>query len=127
MKPVELFAPALYWRLTEAERNKYRCGPGRGLLERLVPETAYGLCITPACSIHDFMYSIGEDDKDKEDADAVFLNNMVRIIEAHTENQILLCLRLRRAKTYYQMVKIFGGPAFWAQKNLASEVQLVLA
>ena len=126
MREVELFAPPEYWRLTDEERDRYRCGPGRGVLERLVPENIYGLCITPACGIHDFMYFIGEDDYDKTDADDVLLNNMVRIIEAHTTNQVLLCLRLRRAKTYYQAVKVFGGPAFWNSKNKASEVGLVL-
>jgi hypothetical protein len=124
---VELFAPPLYWNLTNEERDRYRCGPGRGVLERIVPETVYGLCITPACAIHDFMYSVGEDDYDKIDADDVFLNNMVRIIEAHTTSKILLCLRLRRAKTFYQMVKIFGGPAFWKDKNKVTEVGFVSA
>jgi hypothetical protein len=123
---VELFAPPEYWRLTDEERSQFRCGPGRGVLEWLVPETMYGLTITPACAIHDFSYRIGQNDQDKTDADDVFLNNMVRIIEAHTNNKILLCLRLRRAKTYYQMVKQFGGVAFWSGKNLPSEMGLVL-
>lgn len=119
---VELFAPPEYWKLTNEERAQFRCGPGRGVLEQLVPDTVWGLCITPACAIHDFMYRVGENDQDKVDADDVFLNNMVRIIEAKTRNQILLCLRLRRAKTYYHAVKVFGGPAFWSGKNKASEM-----
>jgi hypothetical protein len=93
----------------------------------LVPETVYGLNITPACAIHDFMYAIGQNDQDKTDADDVFLNNLVRIIEAKTDNKILLYLRLRRAKTYYQAVKVFGGPAFWTNKNKPQEVGLVAA
>ena len=127
MRPVELFAPAAFWRLPESERVKLRCGPGRGILERLVPETIYLLTITPACAIHDFMYKIGETDQDKVDADDVFLNNMIRIIEANTTNKQLMCLRLRRARIYYGAVKFFGGPAFWAGKNKPSEVGLVLA
>ena len=127
MKPVELFAPAEYWRLPESERAKLRCGPGRGVLEKLVPETVYLLTITPACAIHDFMYKIGETDQDKVDADDVFLNNMIRIIEANTTNKQILCLRLRRVRIYYMAVKFFGGPAFWKDKNKKSEVGLVLA
>lgn len=125
MKQVELFAPPEYWLLTDEERAQFRCGPGRGVLEHIVPETVWGLCITPACAIHDFMYRIGENDQDKTNSDDVFLNNMVRIIEAQTCNKILLCLRLRRAKTYYQMVRIFGGPAFWLHKNKANEMGVV--
>ena len=121
MRPVELFAPAAFWRLPESERVKLRCGPGRGILERLVPETIYLLTITPACAIHDFMYKIGETDQDKVDADDVFLNNMIRIIEANTTNKQLMCLRLRRARIYYGpssfLAVLLFGPVRTKQAN----------
>ena len=121
MNPVELFAPAAFWRLPESERVKLRCGPGRGILERLVPETIYLLTITPACAIHDFMYKIGETDQDKVDADDVFLNNMIRIIEANTTNKQLMCLRLRRARIYYGpssfLAVLLFGPVRTKQAN----------
>ena len=122
---VELFAPTEYWKLTDEERAQFKCGPGRGVLEWLVPETVWGLSVTPACAIHDYMYWVGENDQDKVDADDVFLNNMVRIITAQTPNKILLCLRLRRAKIYNKAVVVFGGPAFWSHKNLPSEMKFV--
>jgi hypothetical protein len=122
---VDLFAPPEYWDLTEEERKYFRCGPGRGILERLVPETAYGLRLSAACSIHDFMYRYGFTDQDKVDADEVFLNNMIRIIEVKTSSKILMFLRLRRARTYYLAVKLFGGPAFWNGKNKNEEMEKI--
>jgi hypothetical protein len=126
MNQVSLYAPPEYWKLTEEERRQFRCGPGRGILERLVPETVWGLCITPACGIHDFMYRTGEPtDQGKADADEVFLNNMIRLVEAGTKSYVLLWLRLRRAHTYYQAVRYFGGLAYWHDKNKLSEMGLV--
>ena len=122
---VELFAPASFWTLDEGELKQLRCGPGRGLLELLVPETIYGLRITTACAIHDFMYRLGGNDKDKCEADDVFLNNMIRIIEAHTKNRVVLWARLKRAQLYYQVVRNFGGPAFWMGKNKQSELGVI--
>lgn len=128
MKEVKLFAPAEYWKLTEEERANFRCGPGRGILERIVPETVYGLCITPACAIHDFMYKVGPPTGEgKQEADTVFLNNMVRIVEANTTKLPLLYLRLWRVRTYYIMVSRFGGVAYWHDKNHPSEMGLVAA
>ena len=119
-----LFAPPAYWRLPEDERKSLRCGPGRGVLELLVPETIYGVSVSAACSIHDFMYAVGVTDTDKADADEVFLNNMIRIIEAHRGLWLFQWLRLRRALIYYEAVKHFGGPAFWNTKNQPTEIGL---
>lgn len=118
MAPVILFAPPGYWKIPENDRGG--CGPG-SLGDWLVPDTIYGLSIKPACSIHDYMYSVGECDDDKTDADDVLLNNLVRIIRAATSSKLLLWLRLRRARTYYLAVHTFGGPAFWDGKNKPDE------
>ena len=32
------------------------CGPGSGWLEKVVPESILGICLTPACSVHDDMF-----------------------------------------------------------------------
>lgn len=118
MSRIELYAPPEYWKLTDDERKNFRCGPGRGVLELLVPETIYGLCVTPACAIHDFMYREGPPtDQGKTEADLVFLNNMIRIIETKTKNKTLMRLRLRRARIYYESVKLMGGAAYWNEKN----------
>jgi hypothetical protein len=115
---VELYAPAMYWRVSPATRELLTngCGTG-GLIGLLVPDTIYGLPVHRACDIHDFMYRIGETEKDKEEADIAFLNNLLRIIEARTRWKILLELRVCRARTYYRAVRDLGGPAFWSGKN----------
>jgi len=118
-----LFAPPSYWTCTEAMRREIvsGCGPGKGWKANLVPETLWGLSVHEACDIHDWMYHLGETIEDKKEADRVFLNNMIRIIDVRTKWNWLRRLRLRRAKTYYLAVCWFGGPAFWAGKNQPGE------
>lgn len=124
-KPSILFAPPEYWQLSDAQRKDICNGCGtKGLCGILVPDTIYGLRITAACDIHDFMYSVGETLEDKEAADRVFLNNLLRIIDTQTSWNILKRLRARRAMIYYRAVVEFGGPAFWAGKNKPEELGL---
>ena len=115
-----LYAPAAYWKLPESERARMGCGPGY-IGDLLIPDRLWGLSIRPCCSVHDFMYRVGETEDDRSEADDVFVNNALRLILAGTSNKFLLRLRLRRARTYYQLCRWFGGPAFWSGKNLPSE------
>jgi hypothetical protein len=113
----KLFAPAEYWELTDGQRADLCNGCGtKGLCGVIVPDTFYGLCVTAACDIHDFMYVTGKTIEDKIRADSTFLNNMLRLIDAGTRCSWLKRLRARRARAYYEAVKRFGGPAFWAGK-----------
>jgi hypothetical protein len=117
-----LFAPPEFWALTPGQRADICNGCGtKGLVGFLVPDTLWGLRITAACDIHDFMYAIGATIRDKETADRVFLNNMLRIINEHTHYDWLKRLRAGRAQNYYRAVVHFGGPAFWAGKNKPEE------
>lgn len=123
---VRLYAPPEFWQLTPAEKEKRcnGCGPkGYGLF---IPDTIWGLRITPACDIHDFMYALGETEADKCEADRVFLNNMIRLIDAAGSWSIVRWLRQRRAMTYYQAVHELGGPAFWSGKNPRSHEGMIL-
>jgi hypothetical protein len=120
---VQLYAPASYWAATPAERDRKcnGCGPGGGsLLSRalnwLIPDALLGLPIKAACQIHDWMYAEGETVADKEEADRVFLNNMLRLIEAES-SWLLKRHRRSLALEYYSQVHDFGGPAFWRGKN----------
>lgn len=125
----ELWAPAEFWELPEVVRNQYKCGPGRGILEKLVPDVWYfgvpfvkPLRITPACRIHDYMYQYGPDEIWwKEKADRALLNNMIRMIEFYPAWRIVKSVRYKKAAVAYQAVKIFGGPAFWAGRNPKEE------
>jgi hypothetical protein len=123
MKAVELYAPPSYIQATPEERKRVvnGCGPG-GWLRLLVPETMYGLDVSEACNIHDWMYVTGLTIEDKDTADRVFLNNLLRIIDANTSWWLLRRLRYRRARTYYNAVHDFGGPAFWHGKNQPEEL-----
>jgi hypothetical protein len=94
------------------------------VLEWLVPETIYGCSVSVACSIHDYMYAHGKTPDDKCEADRVFLNNMIRLIEAYGGWWPIQFLRLRRALIYYEAVSHFGGPAFWNEKNKPTEIGL---
>lgn len=120
-KETELYAPAGYWALTPAEKAKLCNGAGPDNFAWLVPDTMYGLSITEAANIHDYMYSplyTPWSDETKKEADRVFLNNMIRII--NNASKWLRWLRLRRAHTYYNAVKYFGGPYYWHNKNMPS-------
>jgi hypothetical protein len=63
------------------------------------------------------MYALGLVIEDKDEADRVFLNNMIRIIDSRRSRRWLRALRLGRAKDYYLAVHWFGGPSFWSGKN----------
>lgn len=113
-----LFAPETYKKLTAAALAALANGCGViGWKIDLVPDTLWGLAIKEACNIHDYMYHTGETIEDKNEADRVFLNNMLRLITAKTKYKWLRNLRRRRALLYYFAVKNFGGPAFWDAKQ----------
>lgn len=122
-KIITLYAPLGYRKLTKEEKKTIcnGCGAKGGIT---VPSTFYGLDISAACDIHDYMYYAGKTNADKEAADRIFLNNLNRIIEARS-CCILKYLRQSRAKKYYKGVKYFGSSAFWEGKNKASEVVLL--
>lgn len=117
----KLFAPESFTIAPQVERDEVcnGCGAKGGISSWLVPNTLWGLSVLRACEIHDWMYAEGETVEDKAEADRVFLNNMIRIIEAESCGFLKTPRRLRAVK-YYSAVKDFGGPAFWAGKNKLS-------
>lgn len=119
----QIFAPASYWRESPALLDEVAngCGPG-GIGDKLVPDTLWFLNIRPACRVHDYMYWRGRTLADKSEADRVFLNNMIRIIDAKTRWGWLRWLRYRRAYKYFEAVHLGGGPYFWRGKNRPGEM-----
>ena len=83
-----------------------------------VPDTIWGLSVSPACFVHDFRYHFGESEEDKKIADMEFLANTIRIIN-HDENSWASGRSFRRwrAATYYTAVYEKGHDAFWAGKK----------
>ena len=115
----ELYAPESYWSLPESEKREICNGMGAkdSLISFFIPNTFYGLDMTECGNIHDYMYHIGKTIEDKRQADRVFLNNMLRVINKESANGFMRFIRSRRAMTYYNAVNELGGPAFWAGKN----------
>ncbi len=92
--------------------------------------------MTPACAPHDWYYRAKPlpphtYDSWKIEADEVFRNNLIRLtLYQHNEEkdpQWLLVYRLRLCQVYYNKVHQYGGPAFWANKNLPAELKYVWA
>lgn len=114
----ELAAPESFW-LAGPELIKELvngCGP-RGLGDRLVPDTVWFLCITAACKIHDWMFTVYNCQAGFELSNNVFLDNMNRINKAKTTNKILFWLREKRIGKYYLAVK-FGGRIWYYDAHL---------
>lgn len=112
----DLYAPASFYEASQAERDAVcnGCGPG-GIGGWLVPDSIWGLRVTAACRIHDWMYHVGRDIEDKRRADQTFLNNLVRLISRH--GGMFVVPRLIRASFMFWAVDRFGGPFFWMGKN----------
>lgn len=111
---MKLYAPISYWEATEEEKNEIcnGCGAKNGLD---VPDTFYGLDISAACMIHDWMYHIGSTLADKLFADAIFRLNLSLIIDDSNKwyNKALAPLRHSRAGKYYTAVALWGDTAYW--------------
>ena len=112
-----LFAPVRFLKATLPTLMEVCDGCGAsGAKFDFVPDRIYGTYIGYACFIHDFMYDEGHTIEDKEEADRVFLNNMLRLIERDRKWYKPTKLQRFRAKGYYRAVKYFGGPAYWKGK-----------
>jgi len=116
---LKLYAPEEYWITPAAILVKIVNGCGTpGWKGDLVPEKLFGVSIAEACNVHDWMYWAGEAaEASREEADRVFLNNMLRIVEAESANWLTRAIRRRLALHYYEAVRDFGAPHFWVGKN----------
>ena len=80
-------------------------GCGReGIEGRIVPDSIYGLDISPVCRVHDWMYGHADTTEEENYADAIFGANLISIIQQHTTFAPLKWLRLRRAYKYVDAV-----------------------
>ena len=106
-----LAAPESFWRFYYAGEDISSvvngCGPA-GAGDRLIPDTAYLMSIKAACMIHDWMYTIYNDEEGFRLSNQIFLDNMLRINHAHTKNKVLYVLRFKRIMKYYNKVQDFG-------------------
>jgi hypothetical protein len=96
------------------------CGTD-GWSAKLIPNTIYGLDIKECCKYHDFLYSAtNKSFALKQQADRIFLNNLIRKINADTKwwrnNFFIKKLMRSRAYKYYKAVDMFGASAYWDGK-----------
>ena len=120
-----LYAPEEYWKLSSGMKKLIcnGCGAGSAMFD-FVPDSIYGLDISEACNIHDYMYHIGKTIEDKLEADRVFLNNIIRIIDANTSWKWFRRRRKKIAYLYFDAVSKWGGPAFWEDKNSTNNLKI---
>ena len=115
----ELYAPIEYIDADESVKKNIcnGCGPAKAKFD-FIPDSIFGVSIHEACQVHDWMYEFGKTINDKDIADRVFLNNMIRLIDGKT-NQWKWTRKLRKriAWGYYEAVVKFGGSAYWDGKN----------
>lgn len=82
-------------------------GCGReGKIDEHVPDTIWGLDVSFACRVHDWMYEESDTKEEEQYADAIFAANLVSLIQQHTKSKIIMWLRLRRAYKYISAVTI---------------------
>lgn len=82
-------------------------GCGReGIESMLVPDTIWGLDISPVCRVHDIMYQYATSLEDENFADAIMGANLISLIKQKTKWRILQWLRLRRAYKYINAVAL---------------------
>ena len=87
-------------------------GCGReGFEERAIPDTMWGLDVSPVCRVHDLMYQQAKErarrhrdqaqlTAEEKFSDGVMAMNLVTLISTKTKNRLLRWMRLRRAYKY---------------------------
>lgn len=94
------------------------CGAGEGWGQVVVPETIYGLRISPACHIHDYAWDVAQNNmSDFVQSNVMFLGNILAIIRKKSGNSFIRVLRSYRATTYYNAVHEVGKNHFFRLKD----------
>lgn len=96
------------------------CGPGKGLLNLIIPDTMYFLRMSAACWLHDKDFELAEPDWGEfKEVNEIFKLNMYSIIIFKSKYGWLRQLRLWRADKYHIAVSttIAFYHAFWKLKE----------
>lgn len=116
-----LIAPESYRRANRRVRDRYcnGCGGAGSWLAWLVPNHILGVCVRPACNIHDWMYAHAKRRRDKFWADLILLCNLL-ILCWYGGGAWLYPLRAVCCLIYYLAVTV-GGRRFYGRKVAARE------
>jgi len=106
-KEHELKVPPEFWLLDESELATYGCGPGKGIGDKLVPDTMWGLNVKVCCIVHDLDWAKATCISDLERANERFLVNLIKLINNESV-WFLKGPRRIRALTYYSAVQDIG-------------------
>jgi hypothetical protein len=94
------------------------CGPNSGIWELVVPESIFGLRISPACMVHDDCWKYCEATwSDFHQSNSMFMTNGRSIILAKTKSVYLRRLRIYSLACGFFLLTFGGAPLFWAYKR----------
>ena len=114
--PVEVFI-----RERVLENYSSFCGAGSGLGDLIVPETIFGVRVSPACFVHDQMFDKAKPlQMDLLVSNAVFMTNLNSLIvqmSRMSKFNPLYHLRMYRMTTYFDAVNTIGSEIFWKLKR----------
>ena len=114
----KLIAPLTMVRASHDDIMIQTNGCGRAGIEGwLVPDTIWGLDISPVCRVHDWMYQTAQESarrhkdqgrltEDEHFADGIFGANLISLIKQKTRSKVVQWMRLRRAYKYVDAVAL---------------------
>ena len=107
------FVPDAYRALPPEDLAKIvnGCGP-KGWRVDLVPDSLMGLCVTSECNLHDWMYSQGGSEAERQFADVVLYVTVA--FKVLMEGGHLVPLRMAGAAIFYKAVRECGAEHFGA-------------
>lgn len=116
---IDLIRPvgSFKWKHTTFKGFPTCCGAGK-FGDLIVPDTMWGVNVSPACQVHDDMYEMAEPSwAEFHYSNAILFLNCASIITANSTNFITRNARIARAAFYLLMVSTAGAPIFWGIKQ----------
>jgi len=106
-----LIAPESFRRANRRVRARYcnGCGGAGSWTSWAVPNQIDGICVRPACNVHDWMYGHGKRKRDKFKADMVFLRNLLTLCHTTKCSTPRFVWRGLRCFVYFAAVTLFGS------------------
>lgn len=110
--------PAFYWPHNTFDGFPDCCGPGNGVLEKLVSDKIDDLNISPDCWVHDFMFGRGPRTWSHfHHSNSVFFQNIMLTNEARGGTREEKDHRMKKIIGYYMAVSSpVGAAIFFKQK-----------